>query len=42
MEFQNYEILIIDDFSNDGTAEILKNLIDKEKIQIYFHDINLR
>ena len=39
--FQNYEILIIDDFSNDGTKEILKNFLNKEKIQIYFHDDNL-
>ena len=39
--FQNYEILIIDDFSNDGTKEVLKNFINKEKIQIYFHDDNL-
>ena len=39
--FQNYEILIIDDFSNDGTKEVLKNFLNKEKIQIYFHDDNL-
>ena len=39
--FQNYEILIIDDFSNDGTKEVLKNFLSKEKIQIYFHDDNL-
>ena len=39
--FQNYEILIIDDFSNDGTKEVLKNLPNKEKIQIFFHDNNL-
>ena len=38
---QNYEILIIDDFSNDGTKEVLKNFLSKEKIQIYFHDDNL-
>ena len=40
-EFENYEILIVDDFSNDGTKEILKNLSIKEKIQIHFHNINL-
>ena len=40
-EIIEYEIVIVDDFSNDGTAEILKNLIDKEKMKIYFHDINL-
>ena len=37
----DYEIIIIDDFSNDGTAEILKNLKNKDKINIYFHETNL-
>ena len=37
----DYEIIIIDDFSNDGTTEILKNLKDKNKINIYFHETNL-
>ena len=36
-----FEILIVDDLSNDGTKEILKNLTNQEKIQIYFHDKNL-
>ena len=36
-----FEILIVDDLSNDGTKEILKNLTDQEKIKIYFHDRNL-
>ena len=40
-EFLKYEILIVDDFSNDGTKEILKNLSNNGKIQIYFHDANL-
>ena len=40
-EFSKYEILIIDDFSNDGTKEILKNFSNNEKIQIYYHDFNL-
>ncbi len=40
-EIIEYEIIIVDDFSNDGTTEILKNLIDKEKMKIYFHNINL-
>ena len=37
----DYEIIIIDDFSNDGTKEILKNLKDKNKINIHFHETNL-
>ena len=40
-EFSKYEILIVDDFSNDGTEEILKNLSNNGKIQTYFHDANL-
>ena len=40
-EILNYEIIIVDDNSNDGTIEVLKNLIDNDKIQIYFHDNNL-
>ena len=40
-EILNYEILIVDDFSNDGTKALLKNFINKDKIQIYFHDRNL-
>jgi len=40
-KISKYEILIVDDFSNDGTINILKNLENREKIQIYFHDTNL-
>ena len=40
-EISKYEIIIVDDCSNDGTNEILKNLPNKEKVQIYFHDSNL-
>ena len=39
--FLNYEILIIDDYSNDGTIEVLRNLKSKDKITTYFHDKNL-
>ena len=37
----NYEIIIVDDFSNDGTREILKKEISEEKLNIFFHDNNL-
>ena len=37
----NYEIIVIDDNSNDGSKEVLKNLDHDEKIQVYFHDNNL-
>tara|TARA_Y100000816_G_C26090776_1_gene576386 strand:- start:97 stop:819 length:723 start_codon:yes stop_codon:yes gene_type:complete len=40
-ELFKYEIIIVDDFSNDGTKETLKNYTNKEKVQIYFHDENL-
>ena len=40
-KISKYEILIVDDFSNDGTIDILKNLENREKIQIHFHDTNL-
>lgn len=35
----NKEIIIIDDFSKDGTREILKKIKD-EKVKILFHDKN--
>ena len=37
----NYEIIIVDDCSNDGTTKLLKNLTFDENRQIYFHDNNL-
>ena len=40
-KFSNFEIIIVDDFSNDGTKEVLKQLSNKEKVQTYFHDDNL-
>ncbi len=40
-KFLKYEILIVDDFSNDGTKEVLKNLNTNEEILILYHDNNL-
>ena len=40
-DFLKFEILIVDDFSNDGTKDVLKNFNNNEKIQIFYHDNNL-
>ena len=40
-KYLNYEILIIDDHSKDGTDKILKDLSQEEKINVYFHERNL-
>jgi len=40
-EFLNYEVLIIDDHSKDGTIEILKKISQQDRINVYFHDRNL-
>ena len=40
-EILNFEIIVVDDFSNDGTKEVLKQLSNRGKIQTYFHDDNL-
>ena len=37
----NYEIIIVDDHSEDETTKILENLKDKEKIKTFFHEFNL-
>ena len=36
-----YEIIIVDDFSNDGTREVLEDLKTEENRKIFFHDTNL-
>ena len=40
-KFLNYEIIIVDDHSKDGTTELLKNLKIDEKMKIFFHESNL-
>ena len=40
-KFLNYEILIVDDCSTDGTDQILKQLDNDNKIFIHFHNKNL-
>ena len=39
-KFSKFEIIIVDDFSNDGTKEILNNFKRDEKLKIFFHDKN--
>ena len=39
--FINYEIIIVDDFSTDGTREKLKKLSTQDKIKIFYHSENL-
>ena len=36
----NLQIIIIDDFSNDGTREVLKNKISKKVDKIIYHEVN--
>ena len=40
-ELLKFEILIVDDYSNDGTKDVLKNFTNNEKVQIFYHDNNL-
>jgi len=40
-KFLNYEIIIVDDCSNDGTINLLKNFVIYEKVKTFFHQQNL-
>ena len=40
-KFLNYEIIIVDDHSKDGTIEVIKSFKDEEKISAHFHETNL-
>jgi len=40
-KFSNYEIIIIDDCSFDGTVELLKDIEKKVKVSVFYHKINL-
>ena len=37
----DYEIIIVDDSSDDGTKELLNEIKNKEKMIIFFHETNL-
>jgi glycosyltransferase involved in cell wall biosynthesis len=39
-KIENYEILIIDDFSTDGTREKLRDYESKDKFKIIYHEKN--
>tara|TARA_B100001063_G_C16634274_1_gene487486 strand:+ start:232 stop:954 length:723 start_codon:yes stop_codon:yes gene_type:complete len=40
-KYLNYEIVIVDDYSNDGTIELLKDFVIDEKVKTFFHKENL-
>ena len=40
-KYLNYEIIIVDDYSNDGTINLLKNFAIYEKVKTFFHQQNL-
>jgi glycosyltransferase involved in cell wall biosynthesis len=37
---ENIEIVIVDDFSSDGTRELLQNNLEKEVHKVFYHDRN--
>tara|TARA_Y100000996_G_scaffold402426_1_gene374391 strand:- start:552 stop:1274 length:723 start_codon:yes stop_codon:yes gene_type:complete len=39
-KFDNYELIVVDDCSNDGTREILKTLENQQNVKIIYHDFN--
>lgn len=39
-ELKDYEIIIVDDYSTDGTKEKLKEFSSNEKINLFLHDRN--
>ena len=39
-DYQDYEIIIVDDFSNDGTINKLKDLANIKNIKVIFHEYN--
>lgn len=40
-KIDDYEIIIVDDSSDDGTKELLDEIKNKEKMIIFFHETNL-
>ena len=38
--YENYEIIIVDDQSTDGTINELNKIKDEKNIKVYFHDVN--
>ena len=38
--FSRYEIIVVDDFSIDGTKEILESLKNTQNLRVFFHEKN--